>query len=67
MIATSTSAAATAASQAEHAATTAAGGVAQTSAWLLIALPFVLLAEILLAGWSTHRRNLRVDPVSMTG
>jgi hypothetical protein len=32
---------------------------------LLTALAFVLLAEIALAGWSTHRRNLRVRPVSM--
>ncbi|HTD88695.1 MAG TPA: BatA domain-containing protein [Candidatus Binatia bacterium] len=33
---------------------------------LLIALPFVLLGEMLLAAWSTQRRNLRVAPVSMT-
>jgi len=32
---------------------------------LLIALPFVLLSEMLLAAWSTQRRNLRVAPVSM--
>jgi hypothetical protein len=33
---------------------------------LLVALPFVLLGEMLLAAWSTQRRNLRVAPVSMT-
>lgn len=33
---------------------------------LLIALPFVLLGEMLLAAWSTQRRNLRVGPVTMT-
>jgi hypothetical protein len=32
---------------------------------LLIILPFLLLGEMLLAAWSTHRRNLRVNPVSM--
>ena len=35
--------------------------------WLLAALAFVLLGEILLAGWMTHRRNLRVKPVVMEG
>jgi hypothetical protein len=34
---------------------------------LLIALPFVLLGEMLLAAWSTQRRNLRVAPVNMAG
>ena len=33
--------------------------------WLLAALAFVLLGEIMLAGWTTHRRNLRVKPVTM--
>jgi hypothetical protein len=33
--------------------------------WLLAALAFVLLGEIALAGWTTHRRNLRVKPVAM--
>ena len=32
---------------------------------LLATLPFLLLGEMLLAGWSTHRRNLRVNPVTM--
>jgi hypothetical protein len=32
---------------------------------LLIALPFLLLGEMLLAAWSTQRRNLRVAPVTM--
>ena len=32
---------------------------------LLVALPFLLLGEMLLAAWSSHRRNLRVNPVSM--
>ena len=32
---------------------------------LLATLPFLLLGEMLLAGWSTHRRNLRVNPISM--
>jgi hypothetical protein len=33
--------------------------------WLLAAIAFVLLGEVALAGWSTHRRNLRVRPVTM--
>lgn len=33
--------------------------------WLLAALAFVLLGEIALAGWTTHRRNLRIKPVTM--
>jgi hypothetical protein len=33
--------------------------------WLLATLAFLLLGEIALAGWSTHRRNLRVQPVNM--
>ncbi|MCI0746160.1 MAG: BatA domain-containing protein [Verrucomicrobia subdivision 3 bacterium] len=33
--------------------------------FLLVALACVLLGEIALAGWTTHRRNLRVQPVSM--
>ena len=32
---------------------------------LLITLPFLLLGEMFLAAWSTHRRNLRVNPVTM--
>jgi hypothetical protein len=32
---------------------------------LLATLPFLLLGEMLLAAWSTHRRNLRVNPVTM--
>jgi len=32
---------------------------------LLVVLPFLLLGEMLLAAWSTHRRNLRVSPVTM--
>jgi hypothetical protein len=32
---------------------------------LLAALACVLLGEILLAGWTTHRRSLRVKPVTM--
>jgi aerotolerance regulator-like protein/VWA domain-containing protein/CARDB protein len=32
---------------------------------LLALLPFVLLGEMLLAAWATHRRNLRVDPIMM--
>jgi hypothetical protein len=32
---------------------------------LLVALPFLLLGEMLLAAWSTHRRNLRITPVTM--
>ena len=32
---------------------------------LLTALACVLLGEIMLAGWTTHRRNLRVKPVTM--
>ncbi|MDB6152389.1 MAG: hypothetical protein JWL90_842 [Chthoniobacteraceae bacterium] len=34
--------------------------------WLLTALALVLLGELLLAGWTTHRRNLRLAPVSMS-
>jgi hypothetical protein len=33
--------------------------------WFLMALPFVLLAESALAGWTTQRRNLRVQAVRM--
>jgi hypothetical protein len=33
--------------------------------WLLGLLAAVLLGEIALAGWMTHRRNLRVTPVTM--
>ena len=33
--------------------------------WLLGALPFVLLAEIAVAGWTQHRRNRRPAPVAM--
>jgi hypothetical protein len=33
--------------------------------WLLALLAFVLLGEIMLAGWTTHRRNLRVKPLTM--
>ncbi|HKQ36470.1 MAG TPA: CARDB domain-containing protein, partial [Verrucomicrobiae bacterium] len=32
----------------------------------LVTLPFVLLGEMLLAAWSTQRRNLRIDPITMT-
>jgi hypothetical protein len=35
--------------------------------FLLTALAIVLFAEIALAGWSTHRRNLRIRPVTMEG
>lgn len=34
---------------------------------LLVTLPFLLLGEMLLAAWSTHCRNLRVNPVTMEG
>jgi hypothetical protein len=34
--------------------------------WLLVALAAVILGELLLAGWATHKRNLRVKPVIMT-
>ena len=33
--------------------------------WLLAALAIVLLSELILAGWMTHRRNLRLKPVAM--
>jgi hypothetical protein len=33
--------------------------------WLLGLLAAVFLGEITLAGWMTHRRNLRVKPVTM--
>ncbi len=33
--------------------------------WLLGALPLVLLGEMALAGWTSHRRSLRVSPVTM--
>jgi hypothetical protein len=35
--------------------------------WLLVALPILLLMELLLAGWTTHRRSQRAAPVTMTG
>jgi len=35
--------------------------------WLLGALAFALLGEIMLASWSTHRRNLPLTPVVMGG
>jgi hypothetical protein len=34
--------------------------------WLLTALALVLFGEILLASWTTNRRNLRLAPVSMS-
>jgi hypothetical protein len=34
---------------------------------LLVILAIVLIAEITLAGWTTHRRTLRVQPVTMEG
>ena len=34
---------------------------------LLVILAAVLLGEIALAGWTTHRRTLRVQPVTMEG
>lgn len=34
--------------------------------WLLVGLAAVILGELLLAGWATHKRNLRVKPVIMT-
>ena len=33
--------------------------------WLLGLLAAVFVGEIALAGWMTHRRNLRVQPVTM--
>lgn len=33
--------------------------------WLLGALPFLLLGEMALAGWTTHRRNSRGQPATM--
>jgi hypothetical protein len=33
--------------------------------WLLVALPILLLIELMLAGWTTHRRTQRVAPVTM--
>ena len=35
--------------------------------WLLGLLAFALLGEMLLAGWTTHRRNLRLTPATMGG
>jgi hypothetical protein len=35
--------------------------------WLLPALAFALLGELMLAGWLTQRRNLRLKPVAMAG
>ena len=35
--------------------------------WLLPALAFVLLGELMLAGWLTQRRNLRLNPATMEG
>ena len=35
--------------------------------WLLTALAVVLLGEVLLAGWTTHRRNRHFQPVTMEG
>jgi len=35
--------------------------------WLLATLGFVLLGEMMLAGWLTQRRNLRLKPVAMEG
>jgi hypothetical protein len=35
--------------------------------WLLGALPFLLLGELILAGWTNHRRNRRLAPVVMEG
>jgi hypothetical protein len=35
--------------------------------WLLIAIACVLLGETLLAGWTNHRRILRVKPATMEG
>jgi len=48
----------------------AAGGKVETprqplEGWLLGALALVFVGELLLAGWTTHQRNLRVKPVSM--
>jgi hypothetical protein len=34
---------------------------------LLVALAVVLIGEVALAGWTTHRRTLRVQPVTMEG
>ena len=35
--------------------------------WLLAALALALLGELLLAGWTTQRRNLALKPVAMAG
>jgi hypothetical protein len=35
--------------------------------WLLAALACVFLAELLLAGWMTQRRNVHLQPVTMEG
>jgi hypothetical protein len=35
--------------------------------WLLAALAIVLLGELILAGWTTQRRNLRSKPITMAG
>jgi hypothetical protein len=35
--------------------------------WLLAALAVALLGELMLAGWLTQRRNLRLKPVAMPG
>ena len=35
--------------------------------WLLGILAFALLGELMLAGWLTQQRNLRLKPAAMAG